>query len=130
MLSRTKARARSGVAALAAVIAAVALAGCGSDDTARSEERPPVPVNLSVEIGTNQVTVSPAKIGAGPVTLLVANHSGAGQTLTIDGPRLRRSAGPIPPGDTATVKATLGSGDFTLATEESAGLERCEPGRR
>jgi hypothetical protein len=123
MLNRRRARARSGGAALVAVLAALAIAGCGGDDEARSEQRPPVPINLSVVIGTERVTVSPAKIGAGPVTLLVANQSGAAQTLTADGPRLRRSVGPIPPDDTATVKLTLGTGEFTLAAEDSAGLK-------
>ena len=48
------------------------------------------------QIGDDKVTASPAKFGAGPITLLVANQSGASQTLTIDGPRLRRSVGPDP----------------------------------
>ncbi len=118
-------RTRDPSAALVAVLVAVmlAVAGCGGDDEARSDERPPVPINVSVLIGGDKITVSPAKFGAGPVTLLVANQSGAAQSLTIDGPRLRRSVGPIPPGDTATVKLTMGTGDFTISAEESAGIE-------
>ncbi|HZO58358.1 MAG TPA: hypothetical protein VFB51_01580 [Solirubrobacterales bacterium] len=123
MLTRSIARARCGCAALVAVLAALAVAGCGGDDEARSEQRPPVPVNISVQIGTERVTASPNSIGAGPVTLLVSNQSGAAQTLTADGPRLRRAIGPIPPDDTATVKLTMGSGEFTIAAEESAGLD-------
>jgi hypothetical protein len=122
MLTRSSLRARSGAAALLAVLA-LATAGCGSDDEARSEQRPPVPVNISVQIGTERVTASPDSIGAGPVTLLVANQSGAAQTVTVDGPRVRRTAGPIPPDDTATVKLTMGTGEFTIAPEESAGLD-------
>ena len=57
------------------------------------------------------------------MTLLISNQSGAAQTLTVDGPRLTRTAGPIPPGDTATVKVTLGTGEFTLSPEETAGLD-------
>jgi hypothetical protein len=123
MLTRTKARARSGGAALVAVLAVLAIAGCGGDDEARSEQRPPVPINLSVVIGTEQVTVSPAKLGAGPVTLLISNQSGATQTLIAEGPRLRRSVGPIPPDDTATVKLTLTTGEYTIAAADSAGLD-------
>ncbi len=123
MLTRSILRARSGGAALVAVLAAMAIAGCGADDEARSQQRPAVPVNISVQIGAEGVTASPDEVGAGPVTLLVSNQSGAGQTLTVDGPRLRRSVGPIPPDDTATVKFTLGTGDFTVAAEDSAGLE-------
>jgi hypothetical protein len=125
MLTRTKLRGRSGRGMLAAALAAMVLAsaGCGGDDEARSEQRPPVTVNVSVQIGTERVTLSPEEIGAGPVTLLISNQSGAAQTVTVDGPRLRRSAGPIPPDDTATVKVSMGSGEFTIAAEESAGLE-------
>ena len=126
MLSRRSvSRARGGSAALFAVLAAMmlALAGCGGDDEARSDERPPAPINVSILIGGEKITASPAKFGAGPVTLLVANQSGAGQSLTVDGPRLRRSVGPIPPGDTATLKLTMGTGDFTVSAEESAGVK-------
>ena len=122
MLTRSIVRARYGLT-LVAVLAAIAVSGCGGDDEARSEQRPPVPVNLSVQMGTEKVTVSPAETGAGPVTLLVANQSGASQNLTVDGPRVRRSIGPIPPDDTATVKLTLGTGEFTVAAEDSAGLD-------
>src|SRR6185295_11270873 len=99
---------------LAPLLAAVALSliagGCGGDDQAHSQQRPPVPINVSVQIGPKRVTASPDKFGAGPVTLLITNQSGASQTLTIDGPRLQRSIGPIPPQDTATVKVTLQPG--------------------
>jgi hypothetical protein len=116
-------RSRGGAIVLALAALALGASGCGSDDEARSQQRPPVPVNVSVQVGTERVTASPAKIGAGPVTLLVSNQSGASQTLTLDGPRLQRTAGPIPSNDTATVKATLQSGDFTISAEESAGLD-------
>jgi hypothetical protein len=122
MLTRSILRARCGLA-LVAALAAIAVSGCGGDDEARSEQRPPVAVNLSVQIGTERVTVSPDGVGAGPVTLLVANQSGASQILTVDGPRLRRAVGPIPPGDTATLKITMGTGEFTIGAEESAGLD-------
>jgi hypothetical protein len=123
MLTRSILRARRGGAVLVAVLAAISVAGCGADDEARSEQRPPVPINVSVQIGAERVTTSPTSFGAGPVTLLVSNQSGAAQTITADGPRLKRSVGPIPPDDTATVKLTMGTGEFTIAAEESAGLD-------
>jgi hypothetical protein len=113
---------RVALLAMLAVLS-VAAAGCGSDDEARSQERPPVPINVSLLIGQDKITASPAEFGAGPVTLLIANQSGAAQTLTVDGPRLTRTAGPIPPGDTATLKVTLGTGEFTVSPEESASLD-------
>jgi hypothetical protein len=110
------------LAAVAVALLAAAGTGCGSDDTARSEERPPVPINISINLDQKRITASPATFGAGPVTLLVANQSGAAQTLTIEGPRLRRSVGPINPQDTATVRLRLQQGENTVSAEESAGL--------
>jgi hypothetical protein len=107
--------------ALALCALAVTLGACGSSDD-RNENRPPVPINVSVQVGAQKVTVSPAKFGAGPITLLVANQSGASQTVTIDGPRVRQSVGPINPEDTATLKVTVQPGGYTLAVAEAAGL--------
>jgi hypothetical protein len=100
----------------------LALSACGGGNDNRNQGRPPVPINVSVELGANRVTASPAKFGAGPITLLVSNQSAASQTLTIDGPRVRQSVGPINPQDTATLKVTVGSGEYTLAADEASGL--------
>ena len=81
-----------------------------------------MPINVSVQLGARKVTVSPAQFGAGPITLLVANQSGASQTVTIDGPRVRQSIGPINPEDTATLKVSVQPGAYTLAAAQAAGL--------
>jgi len=109
------------VLALLLGLLAIALAACGESDD-RNQNRPPVPINVSVQLGTKKVTASPAKFGAGPITLLVANQSGASQTVTIDGPRVRQSVGPINPEDTATLKVSVQPGDYTLAAAEAGGL--------
>jgi hypothetical protein len=113
------------MAALAAVLCALVLtaAACGSDDDNQNKVRPPIPINVSVQLGATRVTASPAKFGAGPITLLVSNQSGASQTLTIDGPRVRQSVGPVNPQDTATLKVSVGSGQYTLAADQAAGLK-------
>jgi hypothetical protein len=103
----------------------LAASACGGSDN-RNANRPPVPINISVQLGTKKVTASPAKFGAGPITMLVANQSGASQSLTIDGPRLRQSIGPINPEDTATLKVNVDPGTYTLAVEEASGVK---PGR-
>jgi len=120
---------RAGVVALiraltaAAVVSLVVVAGgCGSDDEARSDERPPVPINISINLDEQRITASPDEFGAGPITMLVANQSGASQTVTINGPRLRRSIGPINPQDTATVRLRVQPGEHTVSAAESAGL--------
>jgi hypothetical protein len=107
--------------ALLLCLPALTLVACGSDDD-RDQNRPPVPINISVQVGAQKVTVSPPKFGAGPITLLVANQSGASQTVTIDGPRVKQSVGPINPEDTATLKVSVQPGDYTLTTAEAAGL--------
>src|SRR4051794_22686328 len=94
-------------------VLAVTLGACGTDDD-RNQNRPPVPINISVQLGARKVTVSPPKFGAGPITLLVANQSGASQTVTIDGPRVKQSVGPINPEDTATLKVSVQPGAYTL----------------
>lgn|SRR5262245_49513096 len=110
---------------LASASLVLAATSCGGSDN-RNANRPPVPINISVQLGTQKVTASPAKFGAGPITMLVANQSGASQSLTIDGPRLRQSVGPINPEDTATLKVDVDPGTYTLAVDPSAGLT---PGR-
>jgi hypothetical protein len=109
------------VPALFLCAAAVTVGACGEDDN-RDRNRPPVPLNVSVQLGARKVSVSPAKFGAGPITLLVANQSGASQTVTIDGPRVKQSVGPINPEDTATLKVNVEPGEYTLAADEAAGL--------
>jgi hypothetical protein len=118
---RIRAQRRRALPMLALCGAALLASSCGSNDD-RNANRPPVPINISIQLGAQKVTVSPAKFGAGPITLLVANQSGASQTLTIDGPRVRQSVGPINPEDTATLKVTVQPGQYTVATDESAGL--------
>ena len=104
------------------VALAVAASGCGGDDErAATSARPSRSTSRSAS-DEKSVTASPAKFGAGPITMLVANQSGASQTLTIDGPRLRRSVGPINPQDTATVKLRVEPGEYTVSAAESPGL--------
>jgi hypothetical protein len=111
-------------AVAAAMLAALAMlvAACGGDDDARSEPRPPVPINVSVQIGEERVTASPRTFGAGQVTLLVNNQSRVSHTLLIEGPRLERTIGPINPQDTATLKVTLQPGVFEVSSEDAAAL--------
>ena len=122
MRKRTRIGALRGLAIIAVALPAALGSGCGSDDEARSEERPPAPINISVSLDEERITASPAEFGAGPITLLIANQSGAAQTVTLEGPRLRRSVGPINPQDTATVRLRVLQGEHTLSTEESSGL--------
>jgi hypothetical protein len=93
--------------------------GCGGTDERTNNLRPPTPINISVEIGDDQISASPSHFGAGPIVLVASNQSSASHTLTIEGPRLKQSVGPISPQDTATLKVTVAQGEHTLSTEDS-----------
>ena len=114
-------------AALAVALAALplGLAACGSSEQRTSNLRPPTPINVSTVIGERAVTASPSKFGAGQIVIVASNQSSSSQTLTIDGPRVRRSVGPINPDDTATLKVTVAPGEYML----SGGSADLEPAK-
>jgi hypothetical protein len=115
-----------GLPALAALIAIALLAlasGCGSDDSRSNELRPPTPIDVAVKIDDGGVDVEPARFGAGPITIVASNQSGASLTLTIDGPRVRQSVGPINPQDTATLKVNVQPGQYTLSADGSSAIK-------
>jgi hypothetical protein len=95
--------------------------GCGGGGERVNALRPPVPINVAVEIGDASVSASPRRFGAGPITIIASNQSGASRRLTIDGPRLRQSVGPINPQDTATLKVTVNPGSYTISADGTGG---------
>ncbi len=109
---------RMGLAALA-VICATAAAGCGDDDDFKNEPRPPGTIVLTASISDDAVNVSPAKFGAGPVSLIITNLTRTPQEVTFrsdeGGQRaFEQNTGPINPGDAATVKADVPEGSATV----------------
>lgn len=95
--------------------------GCGGGGERANALRPPIPINVAVEIGDARVSASPRSFGAGPITIFASNQSGASRRLTIDGPRLRQSLGPINPQDTATLKVTVNPGSYTISADGTGG---------
>src|SRR4029077_7237980 len=71
--------------AVTTAIAAVALTGCGGGKDFANDPRPPVPLQLTGVITKEKVTISPRKVGAGPVVITVSNQTGQSHTLTLDG---------------------------------------------
>jgi phage tail sheath gpL-like len=102
------------------VVAATAVAGCGGGSHYANQPRPPQPVNLTVYINDQRVSVSPASVGAGPVQLIVTNQASNSESLSV----LRAGAtaaqsladtGPISPQGTAQVTVNLNSpGTYTV----------------
>lgn len=111
---------RRHAACVAAAIAAVAV-GCG-DDQHVNDLRPPAPVTVTAYIGKDKVSLSPSKVGGGPITLIATNQTGRSQELTLetadvpgdDGPGTRQEAGPINPGDTGEIRVTVEEGAYLV----------------
>jgi hypothetical protein len=104
---------------MAGVMALCAGAGCGEDDF-ENRPRPPVAVELTGVIQEDKVTVSPSRVGAGPVLITISNQTKAAHTVTLEGETIRERVGPVNPLDTATIQKTLKRGSY----EVSAGSQR------
>ena len=97
-----------------ALLATLLLAGCGGDDF-ENEPRPPVPVQLTGVITEKRMTVSPRRLGAGPIVLTISNQTEGPHTVTLAGGTVRETVGPIAPRDTGTIQKTLATGEYTVA---------------
>ena len=118
---------RSRLAALAFALAgAAALAtGCGSSSSYKNQPRPPSPIVITAAITPGSVSVSPKSFGAGPITLVVTNQTEKSQRLTlarqVNGqPQANGETGPINPHDTASLKADVDPGDYTVSVDGTA----------
>jgi hypothetical protein len=107
---------------LTSALIAVAAVGCGgSGGDYKNEPRPPAPIVITASISKHQVSVSPRRFGAGPISLIVTNQTGASQQVTLEsdgpsgsGPGIRQETSPINPRDTATLKANVDPGTYKL----------------
>jgi hypothetical protein len=100
-------------------LAAVFVAGCGEDDF-KNEARAPVREELTGVIQPDELTVSPSKLGAGPVSITISNQTDDPHSITLEGNSTVDRAGPVQPGDTATIQKTLRPGSY----EVKAGSEK------
>jgi hypothetical protein len=106
--------------AVAGFAVALALAGCGGGEDFANEPRPPVTLELTGVITKDEVTISPNKVGAGPVVITFSNQSGQSRTLKLDGNGIQESVGPINPLATAKLQKTLEPGRYKV----TAGSEK------
>jgi hypothetical protein len=113
---------RSGAMALpSAIAAAIVLAGCGATADSRTDPRPPAPIVLTASISDQRVSVSPRSFGAGPISLIVTNQTKTAQRVTLEsvdaagqGPGVKQETAPISPRDTATLKADVDPGRYSV----------------
>ena len=109
---------------LVALVALLA-AGCGSNARTANKLRPPVPLQLNASVMPKRILISPKQVGGGPVTLIVANLSGINQKVTFGAntptdpanPTLDSQTTMIAANDTATMKAELKDGTYSLAVD-------------
>jgi hypothetical protein len=94
----------------AALVTALAVAGCGRDDF-KNDPRPPIPAEVSVKIAKDGVAVSPKEFGAGLVNFTIANLTTDPGTLAIHGP-VDAGSSEIPPAGTGTVKVDMKTGSY------------------
>jgi len=97
----------------ALAIAAMLLAGCGGEDF-KNEARAPIREALTGVIQDDAVTVSPSKLGAGPVEITISNQTDAAHSITLEGNSIVEREGPVAPGDTTTIQKTLGPGSYQV----------------
>jgi hypothetical protein len=100
--------------ALPILAGALVVAGCGGGKKFENASRPPVPVQLTGVITDKQVTISPKRVGAGPVILNVSNQATKAHTITLDGGGTVDTVGPVNPLDTAQLQQTLKPGTYTV----------------
>ena len=113
-------RTATGLIALATTIA-----GCGGGKDYANDPRPPIPVNISAAISDQQVTVSPKKVGAGPVVIIIANETRGAHRVTVETDVLGAAEGgikqqtsPINPDGTATLKLDLRKGTYKVSVDD------------
>jgi hypothetical protein len=105
-------------------LATALVAGCGSDTSYKNEPRPASPIVVTASINKNAVAVSPKRFGAGPITLIVTNQTGASQQLTVEinngQAGFKGRTGPINPRDTGQLKGSLGRGTYSVHVDGGA----------
>jgi hypothetical protein len=107
-----------------AALVALVVAGCGGGSHFANQPKPPAPITVSAAIDRSHVRVSPTSFGAGPVTIIVSNQSGAPQTVTFQTnevagsePGITRTAGPVADRNTTTIQANPREGTYSLSVK-------------
>jgi hypothetical protein len=97
-----------------------ALAGCGaSADDYANAPRPPAPIIVTASISHGQVSVSPRRFGAGPISLVITNQTRSSQQVVVDRDEVgekpfSQQTAPIDPRNTAALKADLTQGTYRV----------------
>jgi hypothetical protein len=108
-------------------LAAAGLAGCGGSEPRANHPRPPAPVIMTAAIHDDVVQVSPPRVGAGPITLVVSNQTARPQRVTFETDELggrragRRASTPtIAPQGTGRLTIDARTGSYQVHVGERA----------
>lgn len=106
-------------AAAAALLGALALAACGSEDF-ENEPRPAAPIELSGLINDRVVKISPqraSQVGAGLASIVISNQSRDAAAFVLEGP-VDAASDEIQPGGTGTMRVDLKQGSYVVTTDD------------
>jgi hypothetical protein len=117
-------RIRAGTLLVGSAVAVGGLSGCGGDDHYANKPRPPVPIQLTGVITNSRVTVSPDRVGAGPVIITVSNQTQRSHTIILEGEDSRDTVGPVNPLDTARIQQTLAQGSYEVRAGSSEAMPK------
>jgi hypothetical protein len=98
-------------------VGVLALAGCGGGTHFANTGRPASPINVSVFVNDQRISVSPGSITPGLVTITIANQSSNARAIQIappGGSSAVTTTGPISPQATDQVTIQLSSGDYMV----------------
>lgn len=109
-----------------ALLAGSVLTGCGRVDQKDKPNgaRPPATLQVSAAITDKAVTISPTKLGGGPVRIVISNQSSkpVRATLAPSGSgETRATRDPIAPGGIAAIQGTVSRGTWRL--QAGSGIE-------
>jgi len=103
------------------------LPACGGDEDHLNRERPAASVNVSAAIIDGRILVSPRRLGAGPLRLIVTNQTRTAQAVTFatddDAPGQTATTAPIDPSATGTLELDTRPGEYAVSTADDA-IER------
>jgi hypothetical protein len=102
------------------------VAACGGSEPRKNVNRPPTPVTLTGAIHPRRVQISPARVGAGPITLVISNQTRRTQTVTMEtsNPAGSNTVGhtvstpPIRPQATGRLNIDVRRGDYMVHVKD------------
>jgi hypothetical protein len=73
-----------------------------------------VPVQLTGVVTDRGVQISPRRVGAGPVIIIISNQTQSAHTFTLEGNGRTDTVGPVNPLGTGKLQATVTAGNYTV----------------